>query len=196
MIGGLKLSGHLTVNRLSIMKKILIAMLILAIVSTGVYVVYRALMPALIAEATVSESLSDYIPKRLKNRVEAIKNPINKGAEAMIQKMHASHITLDEVLRTIDNITEEQTHAFLDEVNATKPSNTDEVFDLLKKHFPAEFDAEVFREPFNEHFDMKQIRNALAYANMNRKSNDVEFATAKAILRKLIIEKEKEVMGR
>ncbi|HEU5146804.1 MAG TPA: hypothetical protein VFT90_08820 [Chryseosolibacter sp.] len=178
------------------MKKILISLLILAIVGVGVYAVYRALMPSIIAEATVSESLPDYIPKRLKTRVEAIRNPINKGAEAMIHKMHASEIPLNEVLDAIDNITEEQAYAFLDEVNATKPASTDAVFDLLKKHFPTEFDTEVFREPFNQHFRMKQVRNALAYANMNRKSNDVELATAKAILKKLIIEKEKEMAGR
>lgn len=178
------------------MNKILISLAIVAIVGVGVYVVYRAVMPELIAEATFSESLSDYIPKRLKTRVEAIKNPINKGAEAMIQKMHASHIPLDEVLETVDNITEEQAYAFLDEVNAVKPATKDEVFDLFKKHFPTEFDVEAFREPFTEHFEMKQIKNALAYANMNRHSNDVELATAKAILKKLIIDKEKEVAGR
>lgn len=183
----------LTVNKLSIMKKILISLLILAIVGVGAYIVYRAMLPGLIAEATVSESLSDYIPKRLKTRVEAIKNPINKGADAMIRKMHASQIPLADVLETVDNITEEQAYAFLDEVNARKPATTDEVFNLLKKHFPTPYDVEVFREPFNEHFQMKQIRNALAYANMNRKSNDVELATAKAILKKLIVEKEKEV---
>ena len=40
---------------------------------------------------------------------------------------------------------------------------------------------------------MKQIRNAIAYANLNRKSNDVDITTAKAILKKIIIEKEKEL---
>lgn len=178
------------------MKKLLISLLILAIVGGGIYIGYREMMPALIAEATVSQSLSAYIPKRLKTRLEAIKNPFNEGAEAMIRKMHASEVPLDNVLRSIDNITEEQAYAFLDEANATKPANTDEIFSLAKKHFPAEFDVEVFRESFNEHVEMKQIRNAFVYANMNRKSNDVEFATAKAILKKLIIEKEKEVAGR
>lgn len=178
---------------MSMMKKVLISLLILAIAGVCAYSVYRAMLPGLIAEATVSESLSDYIPKRLKTRVEAIKNPINKGADAMIRKMHASQISLDDVLKTVDNITEEQVYAFLDEANARKPATTNEAFDLLKKHFPTPYDAEVFREPFNEHFEMKQVRNALAYANINRKSNDVELGTAKAILKKLIIEKEKEV---
>ncbi len=111
----------------------------------------------------------------------------------MISRMHASDIPLEKVLKTIDNITEEQAYAFLDAVNEQQPETTDGVFNLAKKYFTTEFDLEVFREPFNQHFKMSQIRNALAYANMNRKSNDVDIATAKAILKTIIIEKEKEI---
>ena len=75
-----KFQGTLTVYTASIMKKILISLVILAVVGVGVYMVYHALMPALIAEATVSESLPGYIPKRLKTRIEAIKHPINQAA--------------------------------------------------------------------------------------------------------------------
>jgi hypothetical protein len=177
------------------MKKVLLILLTLSILCLGAYVLYRTIMPKIIAQAVVSDTLPDYIPKRLKTRVESMKTPINKGAEAMIQTMHHSNIPLEKVLETVDNITEDQAYAFLDEVNKTQPSTPNEVFDLAKKHFPAEFDPEVFREPFNQHFKIKQIRNALAYANMNRRSNDVDITTAKAILKKIIVEKEKEVSG-
>ena len=178
------------------MKKVVLILLILASVGAGVYVLYRNVVPKMIAQAVVSDSLPGYIPKRLKTRVEAIKTPINKGADAMIQTMHKSNIPVETILETVDNVTEEQAYAFLDEVNEIQPSSTNEVFDLAKKHFPAEFDPEPFRQPFNQHFSMKQIRNGLAYANMNRRSNDVDISTAKAILKKIIIEKEKEVAGR
>ena len=175
------------------MNKVVLTLLIVSILCVGAYVLYRAIMPKIIAEAVVSDSVPDYIPKRLQTRVEAIKTPINKGAEAMIQTMHESNIPLEKVLETVDNITEEQAYAFLDEVNKSQPATTNEVFDLAKKHFSTEFDPEVFREPFNQHFKIKQIRNGLAYANVNRRSNDVDITTAKAILKKIIVEKEKEV---
>lgn len=171
-------------------------MVILAIIGVGGYVLYRAVLPGMIAQATASESLPDYIPKRLKARMEAIKNPINKGTEAMIERMHASGIPLETVLETVDNITEDQAYAFLDEVTKAQPVNTDEVFDIAKRHFNTGFDPEVFREPFNEHFKIKQIRNAVTYANQNRHFNDVEITTAKAILKKILIEKEKEMIER
>ena len=175
------------------MKKLVIPVLILVVLGVGGYALYRVIMPELIAEATVSETLPNYIPKRLKARIESIKNPINKGTEAMIERMHASEIPLEKVLETVDNITEEQAYAFLEEVTRAQPETSNEVFDIAKKHFPADFDPEVFRQPFNEHFKIKQIRNAVAYANHNRKSNDVELTAAKAILKNILIEKEKEL---
>lgn len=175
---------------------LLISALILLFLSIGGYYLYRAVMPEIIAEAVVSDSMPGYIPKRLQPRVEAIRKPINKGTQAMIETMHDSGISLGEVLKAVDNITENQAYAFLDEIDQNHPTSSDEVFDVAKKYFPTDFDAEVFREPFMKHFEMKQIRNAIAYANLNRKSNDVDLPTAKAILKKIIIEKEKEVTGK
>ena len=176
------------------MKSFLLASLaILVLLAAGGYYLYRSIMPDLVAEAVISDSLPEYVPKRLHTRVEAIRKPINKGTEALIEKMHDSEIPLEQVLEAVDNITEDQAYNFLDEVNAANPSSPDDVFDIAKKHFSTDFDPEVFRKPFKEHFEMKQIRNAIAYANLNRKSNDVDISTAKAILKKIIIEKEKEL---
>jgi hypothetical protein len=174
-------------------KRLLVTLLIVTLLSIGCYALYRILMPKLIARAVVSEAMPDYIPKRLQARMEAIRTPINGGTEAMVQKMHDSNIPLKEVLDAVDDITEDQAYEFLDEINQKKPSNTDQVFDLAKKHFVTRFDPEVFRKPFNEHFKMKQLNSALAYANMNRKYNDIDIVTAKAILKRIIIEKEREV---
>jgi len=174
------------------MKKFLIIGL-LAIVAYGGYYVYRIVMPNVIAHAVVSESIPAYIPKRLKMKVEEIRAPINKGTEAMLETMHESDIPLDQVLDAVDNITEEQAETFLEEVNNTKPSNTNEVFDLARKHFPTDFDAEVFREPFNEYFEMKHIKRMISYANLNRQSREVDITTVKAIVKKVLIEKDQEL---
>ena len=176
------------------MKKIITALLILTVLGVSGYLVYRSLVPQIIARAVVSDSLPGYIPKRLQTKVEAIRTPLNEGTEAMLQKMHASEIPVDQVLEAVDDISEEEAYAFLDELNTTKPSNSNEVFDVAKKHFSTDFDLELFREPFNKHFDMDQINNAIAYANLNRKSNDVDIVTAKAILKKIIVQKEEDLL--
>lgn len=170
------------------------AIIIVSLVAAGGYFLYRTFAPGIIADALVSESLPAYIPKRFHARVESIKRPLNKGAEAMLEKMHESRIPLDRVLQAIDDVSEEEAYAFLDDLNKAKPSDTDEVFDIAKTHFHTDFDPEVFREPFNRYFDIRQIRNGIAHANLNRRSNDVDITIGKAILKKIIIEKEKEVI--
>ena len=177
------------------MKKLITAVVIIALLGFTGYFAYQWLMPKIIAEAVVSESLPNYIPKRLKTKVDAIRTPINKGTEAIIQKMHASDIPLERVLEAVDNVTEEQAYSFLDEVNKRKPKDTNGFFDIAKKHFSANIEMEIFREPFTKHFEMKQVKEAISYANLNRKSNDVDLATAKAIFKKIIVEKEKEVLS-
>ncbi len=176
------------------MKKILISSAImLVLLGTGGYLLYHTYMTDIIARAVVSDSLPPYVPKRLQSRIEAIRKPLNKGTEAMLHKMHDSEIPLDRVLEAVDKTTEEEAYAFLDELNRTEPKNTNQVFDIAKRHFPADFDIEVFREPFNKHFQMKQIRNAIAYANMNRKEKTIDVSTAKEILKKIIIDKDREI---
>ena len=179
------------------MKKILLSIVLIALVlAVGGYLFYHFVMPKLIAEAVVSDSVPNYIPKRFQSKVGAIRAPLNKGTEAMLQTMHESDISLDQILEAVDDISEEQAYGFLDDLTKAKPTNTNEVFDMAKKHFPTDFNPEVFREPFNRNVTMKQINNGIAYANLNRRTNDVDITTAKAIVKKIIIEKEKELLSK
>lgn len=177
------------------MKKVIVFVIIIVLLAAGAYTLYRTVMPTLVAEAVVSESTPDYIPKRLQTRVESVRKPLNQGTEALLKEMHAAEIPVDKVLTTIDNVTEEDAYAFLDELNREKPSTTDEVFDLAKKHFPTDFDPEVFREPFKRHFTIAQIRKGISLANLNRRSPEIDITTAKAIVKRIIVEKEKELRG-
>ena len=174
-------------------KLLLITLIIVTAMALGGYFFYRSYMADIIARALVSESLPSYVPKELQRKVEKIRAPLNKSTEAILKKMHDSHIPMEQVLRAVDNTTEQRAYAFLDELNRRQPGSTDEVFDIAKRYFASDFDMEVFREPFKEHVDMKQIRNAIAYANVNRKKNNVDLATGKAILKKILVEKEREI---
>jgi hypothetical protein len=175
------------------MKKTSLLLVLITALGLGGYLLYRTYMAGLVAKAVTSESLPKFIPKRFQSKVETIRAPLNDGAKAMVEKMHASDIPLDQVLRAVDNVTEQQVYSFLDELHEQDPASTNEVFDIAKKHFSAGFNLELFRQPFNKHFSLQQVKNAAAYAEMNRKSNDVDISTAKTILKKIIIEKEKEV---
>lgn len=176
------------------MKRLLVVTLvILSALGLSAYFFYRSCMADIIARAVISESIPSYVPSQIQKRLEKIRAPLNKGTEAVLKKMHESEIPLDQVLKAVDNTTEEQAYAFLDEVNSSKPGSTNQVFDIAKKYFSADFDIEVFREPFNEHITMKQVRIAIAYANANRKEKNIDVVTEKAIVKKILVEKEKGI---
>ena len=173
-------------------KMILPALLALAVVSFGGYYLYKTFITDMIAKTVTADSLPDYIPKRIQSRIEGIGAPINKGAEAMLRQMHTSGIPMEDILAVIDATTEEQIYALVDELNTVRPKTTDEVFTIAKKHLRTNFDPEVFRKPFNDHVTIEQIRKALFYASRNRKTYDLDFATGKAIAKKILLEKEEE----
>lgn len=178
------------------MKKILIPVFAAGLIAISGYFLYRACLPGVMARAVVSESLQGYLPAQLRKKVKTIHAPINKGAEALLKKMDESDISLDQVLAALDHTTEQDAYAFLDEVNKTKPRNTNEFFDIVKKHFQGDFDIEPFRAPFNQHFGMAQIRKAIALANANRREKKVDLPTARKIVKEILRQKEKERQGR
>ena len=173
-------------------KLLLLVVMLITLAAVGGLIFYRYYLADFIANAIVTESVPAYIPKRMQSKIEAISEPLNKGTEAMLTNMHQSQISIDQVVKVVEKTSEQQAYGLLDELNNSKPTTTDEVFNIAKKHVPADFDVEVFRQSFNDHVTMKQVRQAMNYANLNRKTNDVDITTAKAIVKKILLQKEKE----
>jgi hypothetical protein len=180
------------------MKKLFIGLLVLLmLVAIGGFVVYKFYMADLIADAIISkEDVPAFVPEKIKSKIDKYRTPINYGAEEAIKKIHESHITLDQLLKAIDEAPEDQAYALLEELNTTKIRSSNQVFDLVKERFPVDFDVEVFRKPFTEKVDIKTIRKGIAYMNQHAESMDVEMA--KSVAKKILLQKEKEynkVMG-
>lgn len=176
------------------MKKILIGIVLTVIVIMAAgYFIYRHYLPEFVASTLSSEKLPPYLPKHVQTKIEEFRAPVNKGTEEMVKEIHRANVPIEKVYETIDNTTDEQAYALLDELNNTPLKNTDHVFDIIKKHIPANFNVEVFRRPFTEHFNMKMVRKALYYGEKNRKSKDLDVDFAKAIIKQVLKEKDKEI---
>jgi hypothetical protein len=180
------------------MKKLFIGLLVLlTLIAIGGFVVYKFYMADLIADAIITkEDVPAFVPEKIKSKIDKYRTPINYGAEETIKKMHESHITLEHLLKAIDEAPEDQAYALLEELNATKIRSSNQVFDMVKERFPVDFDVEVFRKPFIEKVDVKTIRKGIAYMNQHAESMDVEMA--KSVAKKILLQKEKEynkVMG-
>ncbi len=176
-------------------KRVIITLVVLLLVFAGGYYIYKSLVPSTIAEAIVSGNVPDFVPERYQRKLEDVRVPFNKGAEALLRTMHDARIPLDDILAAIDALTKEQIYAFLDEVHDRRPGSSDKVFDLMKKHFPTKFDPEVFRKPFNDHFPYDKFNGAVVYGKLNRNVRDLEIGTVKAVMKKVVIEKNKEIEG-
>jgi hypothetical protein len=175
------------------MKKLTLTLVIVALIATGCYLAYRIYFPEFIAQSIVSEESPAYVPRKMKTTIQKIKKPVNEGAHAVITTMHKSGITIDQILKAIDNAREEQAYAMLDELNNTEIKDPNQVFDMAKKHFPVDFNVEVFRKPFNEKVSLRLIKKGIRYANIYRDEEKMDAQTAKAIVKKILLQKEKDL---
>jgi hypothetical protein len=176
------------------MKRFVLIVIILGLlIWGGAHIFYRVYLPDLVAKALVADETPPYIPRRLMNKVDELRAPVNKGADEMIIEMKKNEIPLAEVVEVIENTSEDEAYEFLKDLNESDPKTPDEVFDIAKEHLHADFDIEVFRKPFVENVNMKSIQRAMRYANTNQKTKDLDIVTGRAIARQILIEKYKQV---
>lgn len=155
-------------------------------------VTYYFFLPALIAKTVASEQLPAFIPQRIKTKIEKVNKPLNEGARTVISTIHSSGITFDQIIRAIDEAKEEQAYAMLDELNKTKITNVDQLFDIGKKYFLVDFDVEVFREAYRKKATLPLIEKAIAYANKYKNEKLMDAKTAKETAKRILRDKEEE----
>lgn len=170
-------------------KLILFSVVFLTLAS---YFAYHAYLPIMVAKSITSDSVSVFMPTDLKIKIEKIKKPINKISKDVITEIHHSGITIDDVLKAIDEAKEEQALSLLAELNNTEIESTDQFFNLAKKHFPVNFDVEILRASFNAGVNVNQIRKGIQYADLYKDRDEIDVATAKSIVKRILLQNEKE----
>jgi hypothetical protein len=155
-------------------------------------IVYQFFLPNLIAKTLSVEELPSYIPQRIKAKVEKVNKPLNEGARTVISTIHQSNITIEQLLKAIDEAKEEQAYAMLDELNRTKITNVDQLFDMGKRYFPVDFDVEVFREIYRKKATLPLIEKAIVYANKYKDEKLMDAQTAKETAKRILKNKEEE----
>jgi len=176
------------------LKKIVIILLIVfASIALISYAIYKQYAPAIIANELLKETEPPFLPKKIREKIKEIKVQTNKLSTDVITDIHKSNITLDQILKAFDEVTEDEAHLLLDEINGLGQLNSpDQVFDLTKKRFPVDFDVEPLREPFRKKADVRLLKKALLKANQYRDNDLIDFESAKSVVRRILIEKEKE----
>jgi hypothetical protein len=157
------------------------------------YIVYKQYAPAIIAHELLKETEPVFLPKKIVEKIKKIKVQTNQLSTDVIKDIHKSNITLDQILKALDEVTEDKANLLLDEINGLGViKSSDQIFDLTKKHFPVDFDVEPLREPFRNKADVRLLQKAVQKANEYRDNSLIDFESAKAIAKRILIEKEKE----
>jgi hypothetical protein len=178
------------------MKKFFLVFIIVGgVLWVGGYFLYTFYFPKFVAQAIISENKPTYLPKRIMNKIDEIRAPINKSTENLLREFQKANVPMTKVYEAIDETSEEDAYALLDEFNHSNLKTSNEAFDIVKKHIHADFDVEQFRKPFNENVDPKMIKRLMRYANMNRQMNEVDIKTAKEVAKQILMEKQKEIQN-
>jgi hypothetical protein len=172
------------------MKRFFLILITLGIIAwAGGYIFYRFYFPELVASAIMADETPKYIPRRLMNKVDELRMPVNKGVDEIISEMKKREIALEDVVEVIESTSEDEAYNFLNELNQANPKDANAVFDIAKKHIDADFDVELFRKPFVENVSIASIRRVVRYANTNNVTKDLDIETGRAIAKQILIEK-------
>jgi hypothetical protein len=173
------------------MRKFSVSVGVVVLLLVAGYIAYQIYFPMMVAKSITNEEVS-FVPDNVKKRLKKIRKPVNEGAEVVVQTMYKSGVTMDQILKAIDNAKEEQALAMLDELNKTEIKNPDQVFSIAKKHFPVDFDVEIFRDAFSKKVSMRQIKKGIRYANIYKDREEFDAETAKSIAKRILLQKEDE----
>ncbi len=152
----------------------------------------KYVLPRYVADLIISEETPQFLPKRLEKKLTTSRKQVNASVDTVLTVMHQKGISMDQILKAIDAVEEDQVYAFLDELNEAPVVSNDQVFTMAKKYFKTEFDPEVFRDVFRKHVSVDMIHKGLAYANKQRENPEIGPETARSIVKQLFVEKEKK----
>src|SRR5687768_5962256 len=93
---------------------------LIVIIGVGAFIFYKFYLPDMVAEALIKDETPSYVPVAVKNKLEKFKAPMNKASEDVIAQMHESNLSLDQILKAIDETEEQDVHAALYELNSTE----------------------------------------------------------------------------
>lgn len=174
------------------MKKLLIISFVLIALAGVGYYGYQHFVATVVANSITSESDHSWMPFQVNTKINRIKKPVNEMAAEVVKRAHDANLSMDDIIQAIDEAKEEQAYAFLDELNTTEIENTDAVFSMAKRHFPVDFDVEIFRESFNNRITVNHIQRGIKLANEYKDQEELDAETAKSILKKILLQKEEE----
>ncbi len=164
------------------------------VIGLGYFGYTKFFLPRYIASIIVYDKVTpNYLPTRYEKRFLKSRKQINLGADSVLHIIHSKHVSLEQLLKAIDEVEEEQAYNFLDELSSITIVSSNQVFDIGKKYFKPDFDVELFREVFERKASVSQIKRGVILANKHRDEGDMSPEMLRAVAKQILIEKEKKL---
>lgn len=175
------------------MRKLIIGILVaLSILCLGAFLFYKVYLPSAIAHIITDAETPSYLPSFAEENLAKYKEPINKGASELVQALHDRNIPVEEVIRALDETTEAEIQAALDELKASDIKTTDQAFDIIASHVKTDLDIERLREPFKQHVNIQTIQRVLNDNDFKQYQDLLNASTIKEVVKEVLIQKEAE----
>ena len=59
---------------------------------------YHLYFPVMVAKSIVNETTT-FVPEHVRTRIQKIRQPVNEGAQSVVETMHKSGVTMDQILK-------------------------------------------------------------------------------------------------
>ena len=162
----------------------------LTILCVGAFIFYKMYLPTFIADAITKPETPDYLPAFVQQNMKRYKAPINDGATTIIEELHERNIPVSEVIKALDETSEEDIQQALSELKAVNVKTTDQAFDIITSHVKGDIDLEPLREPFKKNVDVKTIQTILKDKNFTQYQDLLDPSTIKNVAKEVLIQKE------
>ncbi|SMG41733.1 hypothetical protein SAMN05661096_02816 [Marivirga sericea] len=159
------------------------------------YMGYLYVYPKIVADAIVNKKYASIIPERYKNGFNLITDSINNKVSDVMKISEDKGITIDDLLKAIDEIKEEDVRDALEELYKTDLQSIEQVYSIGRKHIKFQaFDPDLLKDSFLKHVKMHHVERGLKYIKKHDLENQLDVQSGKRIAKQIIIQKQEKIM--
>ncbi len=174
---------------------LLIAIVLIFLTIPFIYIGYRYVYPKMVAEAIVSKKYTSIIPQRYLDDFNLISDTINSKISKVMVITEDKGITIEDLLKAIDQIKEKDVRDALEELYQTDLETVEQVYLIGRKHIDFEaFDPDLLKSSFLEHVQMHHIERGLKYIKRHDLENQLDAESGRRIAKQIIIQKKDKIM--
>jgi hypothetical protein len=179
-------------------KKILTGLgITLLIAIIGGFYFYKKVVPEMAAKAIVKGEYSPIVPKKIQNKVNAVRKTVNTRIDKAFDITTSNGITIDQLFAAIDQVDKqevEKTYSLMKEKNVTDPQ---EAFKIAYANITIEaFDPMILKPVYDEIIKKEHILRGYNIIEKNNLLENLDMQMIRSVAKQILIQKQEEIKER